>query len=394
MLDTIVLTLPIHHFRILNSDLFQPSARGMYSQPYIAQVNWVRKCVQNPTKEDERLWIYKPRLTYIRRWDGKVEHYSLKVEFSVPKLLYGNNFDELSDADFPLVIKVLKEKLLDMWVQVFDGRLEMAIVSTIHYGKNIILQDHTSVCRVLSLIAKTNISNRFDTAQTDYKNGWDLFRIHSKSFQIVLYDKIADLNKSQDRWEDKDMKKINYQMSLFGDIQRNESRKYHRTFEVLRFEIRFMNKQKLKNIFKELLIPLEEPFTFRDAFCMENARKILEHHWNIFMIDLRMLEFLEMKPIDRWNQIMQSSKKRTPTKVLALAQLAELLSNNALREVQKQFETLYSWASLKRLYKELKEFQGKENTFTFITIINEALKTYNPLQIKKYLYTDVNNSKL
>lgn len=131
-------------------------------------------------------------------------------------------------------------------------------------------------------------------------------------------------------------------MSLFDDIQRMESRKYHKTFEVLRFEIRFMNKQKLKTICKELKIPYEEPFTFQDAFRMENARKILEHHWNMFMIDLKMLEFLEMKPIDRWNQIMQSPNKRTPTKVLALAQLAELLSNNALREVQKQFETLYS----------------------------------------------------
>ena len=121
------------------------------------------------------------------------------------------------------------------------------------------------------------------------------------------------------------MKKVNYQMSLFDDIQRMESRKYHKTFEVLRFEIRFMNKQKLKTICKELKIPYEEPFTFQDAFRMENARKILEHYWNIFMLDLKMLEFLEMKPTDRWIQIMQSPKKRTPTKVLALAQLAELL---------------------------------------------------------------------
>lgn len=394
MLDTIVLTLPIHHYRILNSELFQPNARGMHTPPYIAQVNWVRKCVQNPTKEDERLWIYKPRLTYIRRWDGKSEHYSLKIEFSVPKLLYGNNFDELSDDDFPLLMKVLKEKLLDMWVQVIDGKLEKAIVSTIHYGKNIILHDYSSVSRVLSLISKTNISNRFDTAQTDYKNGWDLFRIHSKTFQIVLYDKIADLNKSQDRGEDKDMKKINYQMSLFDDIQRNESKEHRKSFDVLRFEIRFMNKQKLKSIFKELKIPFEEPFTFQDAFRMEYARKILEHHWNILMIDLKILEFVEMQPIDRWNQIMQSSKKRTPLKVLALAQLAEMLSNNAYRAVQNQFEAQYSRKTMKRLYDELKEFQGKENTFTFIPIINEALKTYNPLQIKKYLYTGVNNSKL
>lgn len=86
----------------------------MNSQPYIAQANGIRKCVQNPTKEDERNGIYKPRLTYIRRWDGIDGRYTLKIEFSVPKLLYSNNFDELSDSDFPLVIRALKERLLDM----------------------------------------------------------------------------------------------------------------------------------------------------------------------------------------------------------------------------------------------------------------------------------------
>ena len=131
-------------------------------------------------------------------------------------------------------------------------------------------------------------------------------------------------------------------MSLFEDIQRSESKNNHKSFDVLRFEIRFMNSIKRKAIFKELKIPIEEPFTFKDAFCMENARKILEYHWNIIMIDLKTLEFVEMQPIDRWNQIMQNPKKRTPTKVLALAQLAEMLSNNAYREVQKQFESQYS----------------------------------------------------
>ena len=37
---------------------------------------------------------------------------------------------------------------------------------------------------------------------------------------------------------------------------------------------------------------------------------------------------------------------------------------------------------------KLKELKQVESVY----FINEALKTYNPLQIKKYLYTDVNNS--
>lgn len=394
MIDTVVLTLPIHHFRIIRSELFQPDAKWLHTAPYIAQVNGVCKCVQNPTKEDERCGIYKPRLTLMRRWDGTKGVITLKIEFSVPKLLFGNNFDELSDNDFSEAIKKLQDTLLDMWIRVSDGRLEKAIVSTIHYGKNIILDDYTSVSKVLSLVAKTKISERFDAGRTDYQNGWELFRLHTKSFQIVLYDKIADLRKSEARWVDKDMKLVNYQMSLFDDIRREENTRNKKSFEVLRIEIRFMNKVKLKSLFKELKIPFEEPFTFQDAFCMENARKIIEHHWNQIMIDLRMLEFIEMKPIDRWNIMLQKACNKTPSKVLALAMLSELLANDDYRTIRKQFEARYHKRTLNRLYDELKDFQSNSKSFSFIPIINETLKIYKPLQIKNYKYTDVNNSKL
>ena len=80
-----------------------------------------------------------------------------------------------------------------------DGKLEKAIVSTIHYGKNIVLDDYTSVSKVLSLVAKTKISERLDVGKTEYQNGGELFRLHTKTFQIVLYDKIADLRKSEAR---------------------------------------------------------------------------------------------------------------------------------------------------------------------------------------------------
>lgn len=394
MLDTIVLTLPIHHFRIIHSELFQPDAKWLYTPPYIASVNGVRKCVQNPTKEDERYGIYKPRLTLIRRWDGTKGIITLKIEFSIPKLLFGNNFDELSDNDFSDTIKRLKEALLDMWVQVQDGKLEKAVVSTIHYGKNIILDDYTIVSKVLSLVAKTKISERLDVGKTEYQNGGELFRLHTKTFQIVLYDKIADLRKSEARWVDKDMKLINYQMSLFDDIQREENTKKKKSFDVLRIEIRFMNKVKLKSLFKELKMPFEEPFTFQDAFHMENARKIIEHYWNQIMIDLKMLEFMEMKPIDRWCMILQKAGNKTPSKVLALAMLSELLANDDYRTIRKQFEARYHKRTLNRLYDELKDFQSNSKSFSFIPIINSALKVYNPLQISKYMYTQVNNSKL
>ena len=73
--------------------------------------------------------------------------------------------------------------------------------------------------------------------------------------------------------------------------------------------------------------------------------------------------------------------------------LSELLANNDYRTIRKQFEAKYNKRSLNRLYDELKEFQINEKAFSFIPIINEALNIYKPLQIQKYMYTDVNNCK-
>lgn len=189
------------------------------------------------------------------------------------------------------------------------------------------------------------------------------------------------------------MKGINYQMSLFEDIRKIENQQNKKSFDVLRIEVRFMNKVKLKSIYADLGIAFADPFTFQDAFCMETARKIVEHHWDLIMIDLKILEFMGITSVDRWNIMMRSAKKYTPTKLLALAQLAELLSNDAYRDIRKQFEAQYNSRSLKRLYSELKEFQGTTDTFTFIPIIHEALSLYKPLQISEYKYNGVNNSK-
>lgn len=317
----------------------------------------------------------------------------MKIEFSVPKLLFGNNFDELSDADFPRVIHILKTTLLDMGVQVLEGKLQLSVISTIHYGKNIVLDDFTSVSRVLWILAKTNISERFDTEDKTYRNGWELFRLHTKSFQIVLYDKIVDLKKSKNRAVDKDMRGINYQMSMFDDIQKKEVQQKWKSFDVLRIEIRFMNKTKLKTLFKTLRIPFGDIFTFESAFQMENARRIIEHHWNMMAIEMKMLEFTEMKPIDRMNLIFQKASKKTPTKTLAIAMLAELITNDDYRTIRKQFESKYkNKNSLRTIYKDLSSLELTVNHFSFIPIINEMLKIYKPLKINDYMYTDVNNS--
>ena len=109
MIDTIVLTIPEDKYTILDHDKFSPSTKGLFESPYYrlgSRSNF--NCKQNPTKTELLKGIYRPRLTVTKRIRKGYFDIPLKIEFSIPKLIYGNNFDELSDTDFSDIILKLE----------------------------------------------------------------------------------------------------------------------------------------------------------------------------------------------------------------------------------------------------------------------------------------------
>src|SRR5688500_11298274 len=121
MLDTVALSLNHMEFEVMEPEAFTPSARGLLQPPYYplgARGNF--SCKQNPTKSELEQGIYKPRLTLTKR-KGKGHggfNLTLRIEFSAPKLLLGNNFDELLEMDFEKVVDVLQRKLSGMGIRV------------------------------------------------------------------------------------------------------------------------------------------------------------------------------------------------------------------------------------------------------------------------------------
>lgn len=97
MIDTVVLTLSQDQFKVLDYDKFTPSARGLFEPPfYRLGSNGIIRCIQNPTKEDRLRGRYRPRLTLTKRVIAGGPSISLRIECSIPKLLYGNNFAEIT----------------------------------------------------------------------------------------------------------------------------------------------------------------------------------------------------------------------------------------------------------------------------------------------------------
>lgn len=263
MIDTIKLTLDRSLFIITEPKKFHPNSDTVLWNDKIL----LAKAIQNQSREDTQNKIYKPKLTIIRAY-GDVH---LTIEFSVPKLIFGNNFEEVGGKDFDLVIKKLKAVLAEMGVSISEECLKEAKVTMVHYGKNFILTDDAiNPTTMINLIAKADTTFRTDITQKDYRNGGQLVSFYSKVQEVVFYDKMKDLqrslNISKDRSEEVD-----------AELQRQFLSEYGR-HEVLRMEVRLAKPEKIKGVMYKMLNKEFNIVTFQDAYDEHLAKKILKSY--------------------------------------------------------------------------------------------------------------------
>lgn len=270
MIDTIALVLPQEHFFIANHDKFNPSTATLFdtrnNNLLGSRANVTYK--QNPTRTELRAGIYKPRLTITKRANKNRQYnITLKIEFSIPKLLFGNNFEEVVEQQFDEVINKLNTTLKDMGVYVLSQYLMKAPVSIVHYSKNIILRDYSAPYTYLKELEKLNINQQLDTNKTDFRNGGHSFKFRANSFEVILYDKLKDLERariSDKRSEEKDNL---IQLNLFTTKPKKQP------FEVLRIEIRLNTRAKIKQILKKIN-QLIQP-TFENLFSQTISKTVI-----------------------------------------------------------------------------------------------------------------------
>lgn len=271
MLDTVVLLMPQEDFEVLNYEAFNPTARGLFEHPYYKLSKGYMTCVQNPTPKDFKEGNYKPRLTLNKRIVKGGYSVSLKIEFSAPKLLFGNNFDELETADFDKVLSKLHQKLNEMHISIDIEKLRRAEVTGMHYGKNIKLEN-ASASLVIDTIRKLNISKRLDAGNTDFRNEGQAIRYHTNSYELTFYDKMKDLEQAKIS-EKRAIETDNYiQLNIFTkkEIIQNE---------VLRMEVRLNTKKKIKEMLVESGCN-PKATTFQGLFHKELSKRVLNHFWD------------------------------------------------------------------------------------------------------------------
>lgn len=383
MIDTIVLTLRQDMFVIIDHDKFSPSTKGLYEQNNYYRLggrsNMV--CKQNPTPSELKAGIYKPRLTITKRLNKyKQFEIMLKIEFSIPKLLYGNNFDEVVEENFEKIIGILQDKLKNMGVLVYEKLLISSPVSGIHYSKNITLTDRSTPYTYLSKISKCNINQRLDVNQTDFRNEGHSLKYRANSFEVAFYDKLKDLNqarKSEKRAEERDN---GIQLNLF------EETPIKTPFEVLRMEVRLNKKQKIIQILKQINANLEP--TFINLFKKDISQKVLLHFLSEIEATYPMLLYYKKEPKRFLMDFIINNPKislKKAVQALGLRILLEDIGIREFREIAKQYKKI-SWY---RLNSEIKDYMYPQSRP--FQVLRNALINFVPLKLVDFELKEYNN---
>lgn len=376
MLDTIALSLKPYEFKIMNHDNFNPSSRGMLEPPFDKLRRGGYICINNPKKDDIASYGYMPRLTLSKRPAKYGFNIALRVELSLPKLKFGNNFDELTDGNLPFLCYRLAEQMQRMGVIVKPETLQKAEVSAIHYSKNLPLTDYTSCSMVIREIAKGSITKRLDGVKTDYRNDGTAVKYHANSYEIILYDKLKDLERG----------KISKKRSIEGDGSTQLSlltNPLKKELEVLRLEVRLGTRQKIRSLLKT--IDKERPLTFESLYSSELAKTVLLHYWKMIIPDMALIVCSGFPSGELYDAIYNNDPKAKPSQVMQTVGALAIIQNDGFEGLRTRVErhsTSHSWYNMKKKLNGLSVTSHMR--YNPVRIAQQHLEDFLPLKLQDY----------
>jgi hypothetical protein len=378
MIDTIVLTIPKDKYILLDHDKFSPTTKGLFEIPYYrlgSRSNF--KCTQNPTKQELLKGIYKPRLTVTKRIRKECFDIPLKIEFSIPKLIYGNNFDEVTENHFSEIIATLKNKLKTMEILILEKDIINADVSAIHYSKNIALTDYSTSSMIINELQKCSIK-RLDSDKTSYRNNGQSIKFHCNSFEVAIYDKIKELEQAKIS-EKRSIENENImQLNLLNEL------KEIKPFEVLRIEIRLNSRAKIRQISKEL--NYETDLTFKTLFNIEFSKNIINYFWNILLRDIPINLIGNKSNFNLLETLIRNNPKIKYSKALKLLSVIILSQETGLPALRKLLKLNGNknryWYKLLEEIKKLNLPETKK--YNPVLEASKMISNFEPLSLKYY----------
>jgi len=356
MIDTIIFTIPKTQYSeklVLNNKIFSTNTNSTSFKTF---------------QKEKGAYGYFPKISIVKRATSLGLQVYLKVEASLPKLIYGNNIEELSDAHLNQVALSLLKMIQSVGIDLTVDDINNAKVSVIHYSKNILLTKGYTSRFIIGELSKIDIRKSFDFSKIKYTNDGQSVYAYTNSHSMVIYDKIADNNKPVKRSIEKDK----YACNLPKDI------------EILRFEIRLCNRRKIRDIFKQ--IGYTEDVTVKNIFKSIVSRDVINLYWNnLIKNNHSVIYATPEKDIDILKHVMLQYGTLKIKNALYLTALNSIARNgNGLKELRNIFVSVANdrtWYRIKSDIKKLGQIENSKNTREWLVLIENSLDTYEPIKI-------------
>ena len=375
MVDTVKLLLTINDPMILQRGAFSP-----LSVQQLVGTRGNQRTYLNLSPTYAKMGKYMPRLTLHRRPNrtrGIV--YQLAIEFSAPKMLYNQNFDEVTEADFEPIIAALQQCLFELTGhRFFPHQLKEAEVNAWHPCKNVVFMDYTSCQTILNTIGKLDISRTYDLQRTNFRDG-HVIHIHANSIDIAFYDKLADLRRakiSEKRAFEKDNR---IQMSLLEPLREVAP------IEVLRYEVRLVGKRAVERAYPDV-----EARTFEGLYKKQLCQGLLLKHWGKLTASVNMLSLDGRRPYQLFQNYLIENPDATPQAALAATAVLLINGQEGVRNLRNLIEAAYTdttWYRIKKLANA-----PKAHRFSHFQRVTDTLETFTPTKLSEYLKHIENNS--
>lgn len=371
MIDTIVLTLTKDLYHISEPDKFKPSAEWVNNPT--AKIRSMQS-KQFSTQKESLAGIYKPQLMIAHRITNHGSQVMLRIELSLPKLHFGNNFDELQYKDFKSIITKLVNTLKEMGVIVTADTLCKASVSAIHYSKNIPLTDGSIPYSYINKIKEANVQRSLDINQIEYRNDGHSYKWHCNSYEVVFYDKISDLEKAKKSNKRTVEKYTKRQLKIFKKLSTQKNK-----LEILRMEVRLNKRDKMKQLFKKLKITSN--LTFKSLFKPAISKKVLLHY--IDELESKRPKLLDYKVKSDKALLIDlifNNMNLKPKEIIQMFGFKKIFDVVNPRELRNMFGA-YSDRSWYRLMSDVNKINLPASQSPF-NVIRECIIKFKPLKLK------------
>lgn len=317
----------------------------------------MRTGVLNQSAQDKRNGIYMPKLTLIEQPYEGSRRTILTVEFSAPKLLLGNNFEELNDEDLPALCVALSNRLKRVDINITPKTIQNARVVSVHFSKNMKLPGHYSCQNVVDRVSKANLPKIFARRTTYFERGLS-YQVHTNAKDIVVYDKVADLERTKVS-DKRGIERDNWmQRKLDGVVAHN----------ILRFEVRLNGARQVKAEFKQ-------DQQLKDIFSWEISRTVLAWHWNIITKGLDALPDEKMDLLNLLEALGPDLVRKGPQSAIAQAAVLHMTNESGISAVRAAIESLFGNHAWRR-FRPLFEIPGGKHD-ELIALLTIQLLAFN-----------------